>query len=560
MGTDMYECCYPAVEIPVKEFIMMEGGPEAIEKELTAMRKRRFNAEKHVPDHLKRSALECRLICTQKRDSQPKARLVAKDLKARRKLPDTSTYAAVPAMYGVRLLIAAADGRAHIISTTDFDVAYLQAENRADEDTWLLIKYRDPKTGEWVYVWLMGCIYGEQQAGKSWKDSLCHKMVMVGGFKEVLNMENMYYHPIWRVAVAIHVDDPIVFSRDEMGYTKTHDFLDQNFDTKGRQRLTQDHSIDYLSMELTLTPEYDITLTNRAKCLKLLEDAGMQDILPTTMPPMTKATLKAALADDEPLTPAQNSVRLADNGRFGWLSQTTHIGLAVATSIAQGLKPTQGTRKVSHMMYQWVRAHLDDGLLSKCDDYSGLSVSSDADWAGMHSVNGEIRSRTGMVIMYNGTPVLWYTGLQKTTSSQWVDGTEPTSEPAIARSSGNAELIAASDTLTRALHFTFVSEELNIAVPRPIVVDLDASAALGFLHNTGGGGKMKHIDIREGWVQQIRDKGTVTFNKVDGKLIPANFMTKLLERLEYNHEYQRLALVGKPAEADPELDEDERSK
>ena len=165
-----------------------------------------------------------------------------------------------------------------------------------------------------------------------------------------------------------------------------------------------------------------------------------------------------------------------------------------------------------------------------------------------------------MVIMYNGTPVLWYTGLQKTTSSQWVDGTEPTSEPAIARSSGNAELIAASDTLTRALHFTFVAEELNIAVPRPIVVDLDASAALGFLHNTGGGGKMKHIDIREGWVQQIRDKGTVSFNKVDGKLIPANFMTKLLERLEYNHEYQRLALVGKPAEADQELDEDERSK
>ena len=142
------------------------------------------------------------------------------------------------------------------------------------------------------------------------------------------------------------------------------------------------------------------------------------------------------------------------------------------------------------------------------------------------------------MITYNGMPVLWYTGLQKTTSSQWFAGQELSE---IARSSANAESIAASDGLVRGLHLTYVSEELHIDVPRPITIDIDASAAIGFLNNTGGGGKMKHIDIREGWVQQLRDREVVQFNKVDGTLIKANFMTKLEDKVQYNKEYARLA-------------------
>ena len=107
------------------------------------------------------------------------------------------------------------------------------------------------------------------------------------------------------------------------------------------------------------------------------------------------------------------------------------------------------------------------------------------------------------MIIYNGMPVLWYTGLQKTTSSQWFAGQELSE---IARSSANAESIAASDGLVRGLHLTYVCEELHIDVPRPITIDIDASAAIGFLNNTGSGGKMKHIDIRESWVQQLRDR------------------------------------------------------
>ena len=54
-----------AVEYKVQDFMTMPGGPEAIDKELTEMCKRRFNTEKQVPQHLKRTAMECRIVCTQ---------------------------------------------------------------------------------------------------------------------------------------------------------------------------------------------------------------------------------------------------------------------------------------------------------------------------------------------------------------------------------------------------------------------------------------------------------------------------------------------------------------
>ena len=55
---------FAAVEIKVKDFILLPGGKEAIDKELNEMRRRRFNDDEDIPEYLKRSALECRIICT----------------------------------------------------------------------------------------------------------------------------------------------------------------------------------------------------------------------------------------------------------------------------------------------------------------------------------------------------------------------------------------------------------------------------------------------------------------------------------------------------------------
>ena len=78
-------------------------------------------------------------------------------------------------------------------------------------------------------------------------------------------------------------------------------------------------------------------------------------------------------------------------------------------------------------------------------------------------------------------PVDWYSALQKTIVSTWTEE----SVDIIATSTANSELIAAGAAQSRALHLSYIADELGITVERPIRIFIGASAAKGFLENTG---------------------------------------------------------------------------
>ena len=131
-----------------------------------------------------------------------------------------------------------------------------------------------------------------------------------------------------------------------------------------------------------------------------------------------------------------------------------------------------------------------------------------------------------------------HSSLQKTVSSEFTEV-----EAMIATSSGNAELIAASGATTRGLHLSYIIEELGQPIERPIRVGLDANAALGFLDNTGSSGRMKHLDIREDWIQQARDRTIVEFHKEPTEEIDSDFFTKLHDKTDFDKKYARLAYI-----------------
>ena len=148
----------------------------------------------------------------------------------------------------------------------------------------------------------------------------------------------------------------------------------------------------------------------------------------------------------------------------------------------------------------------------------GLKVYSDSDWAGEYSVNGETASRTGCLITYNGMPVDWCS----------------TKQLCIATSSADAESRALSTSIQRGLHTQYLAEELALHIEPTLPVYVDAAAAIGFARNNGGTSKMKHIDIRAAWVQQIRDKEQIKILKIAGTKNPADFFTKLLTNIEFD--------------------------
>ena len=180
-------------------------------------------------------------------------------------------------------MLAMTNDKKYIKSTSDLVTAYLQQEEW-DEASWMLIKWRDPFTGEWIYAWLRGETYGLQTAGSGWKKSLVNRMVMKGGFTEVQNMENMYYNPERDIRTCIFVDDPLTSAPGEQQHQWFHiEFMEKEFDIKGVERLTPDNSIDYLSMELSMDEDGTIYLTNKKKIETMLEEAGVPDIKETNL-------------------------------------------------------------------------------------------------------------------------------------------------------------------------------------------------------------------------------------------------------------------------------------
>ena len=111
--------------------------------------------------------------------------------------------------------------------------------------------------------------------------------------------------------------------------------------------------------------------------------------------------------------------------------------------------------------------------------------------------------------------------------------TEELSDYQIATSSAEAELHAAADTLKLALQVKHIAQELNLPVSDTIPMQVDATAAIGKIQGPRGGGKMKHIDLRNAWIQQLRNNKIVDIIKVPGSRNGADFFTKLLPRTEF---------------------------
>ena len=73
----------------------------------------------------------------------------------------------------------------------------------------------------------------------------------------------------------------------------------------------------------------------------------------------------------------------------------------------------------------------------------------------------------------------------------------------------------------------YVGEELTISMPEKPTIRCDAPAAIGFVDCVEKVGRMKHIDLRECWVQELRSNVTIK-QKCDATANKADQMTKTL--------------------------------
>ena len=88
------------------------------------------------------------------------------------------------------------------------------------------------------------------------------------------------------------------------------------------------------------------------------------------------------------------------------------------------------------------------------------------------------------------------------------------------------------DGVQRAKWMVTVAKEVGFKhVEGDIVLGTDSSAAKSFVARRGLG-RMRHIEVRDLWLQQEVLAGRVRVVKVKGEMNPADLMTKFLSREE----------------------------
>lgn len=528
-------------EITWEEALKPEFRSKAIaglERELQQMQQRRFlpTDSNSLSADEKKKALACRIVVTLKHpesdDWSIKCRLVAKDLKCKRKVDPVESYAGVPSLKAFRMLLAACGHKR--ISTADLVTAYLQQDD-FDEGKKLLIKFWHPVKQEWVYVYIRGWIYGCIPAGAGWKKTFKEWMESIG-FREIQNGESIYVSGYQQaqvdtgkeqvnntvtacppgVTVSCFVDDPAIFAETAEAEKWFHDALDARFDCKHHSYLSKTNPIEYCGTRLTINDEYEVKQDNVLFIERMLEEKHMTGCNGCKTP-ITKGTINrlAVAAQEQRYLEGDDTTCFRSGlGQLHWLASTTHPKLCPAHSMLASYtaKPVEGCLEAIKAACRYIAGAKYDCLTMQPDNHSGLVVCTDSDWAGEWGATGDVKSRSGGLVTLNNMPVDWWSAKQVS----------------IATSSGDAESRALATGVGRGLQTQYLAEELQIPTSPQLRIWVDSSAAIGFARNNGGGSKMKHLDVRKEWIQQIRDKEQITISKIDGEHNPADFFTKIM--------------------------------
>ena len=113
---------------------------------------------------------------------------------------------------------------------------------------------------------------------------------------------------------------------------------------------------------------------------------------------------------------------------------------------------------------------------------------------------------------------------------------------AYALSSAEAELYAMVEGVMRAKGLTLLAQELGMGEVADVVrIGTDSSAAKSFVSRRGLG-KMRHLQIRDLWLQKEVVDGLLEVEKLAGTENPADLMTKILGVGEIRDRLKRMNL------------------
>jgi len=268
-----------------------------------------------------------------------------------------------------------------------------------------------------------------------------------------------------------------------------------------------------------------------------------------------KVPMNAPVTDFDSVSEADSAFCKTACGCLGWLAGTGRPDVKLAHSrISQHMaNPNKGMHKAVIHALLYCKNTKTLCLHQPFSSSGAWRFFSDSDHAGNAEPQNSRRSQLAFVAMEGSAPISWGS---KASSVKFdsSDGSAPASgkpsvygnpachplcsdiDPGV--SSAAAEIYAASITLNECLHLSYFVEEMGNPLPLPIEIEVDNTTAIAFSKDRINRSKLKHIDVRQAWVEALRDDTTKRgkLTKVDTKDNLADLGTKILDV----HTFERL--------------------
>ena len=415
----------------------------------------------------------------------------------------------------VRLLAAIAAGRGLPIYKTDTAQAFLYGDMDNDR---ILIRPPDwwpeqLKPGQVLKA--NRSVYGTKQAPRCWHTKVSNWMEQ-NGYPAVNDEKTIFMRKESGGDFIIHG-----LFVDDMKHIPTKPRLMKEFLAKYNKEFKTTGGMEK-AMDMFVGVEYDqtgsgIEIHQDSYIRKLLED--YQASTPTPVYPK-RIPIKRALHDEEPeaSTARQKSYRswvhrLAYAGTWTRLDITYPVGQLARYCGRAGPSHWEALHYLMGYLSNRPSLHLRYRRGDPGEDPLGGYV--DADWG-----NHGSRSMTGMLALFNGTPIAWKSKLQ----------------PSVALSTSEVEYMAASVGAKEMIYLRRLMSNLGMPMRNATPVGEDNTGCIEWSNYViGGRERAKHIDLRKHFAHEAVQNGEIILYKVPTRDQLADILTKGLSKMPFDH-------------------------
>ena len=405
-------------------------------------------------------------------------------------------------------LAATKKGRRHL-AVHDVHVAFFHA----DLDEWIVV-IPPPGVRRPGYVWqLRKAMYGTRKAAQAWQEYVAW-VFKKNGWIRIAVAAGVYYHPGLNMISATHGDDTLT-----EGEMEALDILDQqlmaDMDVKPLGRVGPDgvESILYLKRTIRWTGAGFAWIGDNRHVDKAVEALGLSDAKPAETPG-SRATGKSARNAAEPLSASEAKVFQSVAGLVNFIAvDRPDIQFAVKGVLGDMVKPLQISMLRLKRIVRYLRGRRELCWIYKRQSMpTEIVYETDSDWA-----DDELtRKSTSSVYGYLGRHLI---------------ETQVASQPVVALSSGEAEFYAIGRGAASAIMIRQFLGQCDIKIEAVIRSDSSAGRAIA---TRIGSGKLRHLHIRDLWIQERVRARDLRLERVSTEDNTSDLGTKHLDRKRMN--------------------------